>query len=195
MTVQSSVGSVRRDAEHRSRVRPSYCADAVPVVGRALRKRGHQRVRQHVVAARHARLRVGIAVREQLALVGDDERVALRRRRGCGRPSATALRGSTGRRASPARIVVEPNRDDRRRQKIVVDRERRHENALDVERLPSRARSPSAFRGGSRRSAAPFSSSSVSSLNSGNSQDEVLEDAVLLPPLKAGLLRGRRRPP
>ena len=143
----------------------------------------------HVVAARDPRLRVRIAVREQLTFAGDDERVALRRRRGCDRPCATALRGSAGRPASRRASSF------RRTATIAVGRrsssteKREIRTPSIVEALRAGHASRSACRAGSRRSAAPFSSRSVSSLNSGNCKTKFLRMRSCCHCCKAGLLQ------
>ena len=79
--------------------------------------------------------------------------------------------------------------EHRRRQQIVVDADRRHRDAVDDRRRVLRDRRRAARRRGSRRRAAPASSNSVISRNSRNCEDVVLEDAILLPLLEAGVLQ------
>ena len=85
----------------------------------------------HVVAAGDARLRRRVAVREQLAVAGDDQRVALLADADAVDHPPHLFEVQPADEPSAAVRSIEANRDDRRRQKVVVNGEARHQRALD----------------------------------------------------------------
>ena len=151
-----------------ARARRRTASEAICSSGARRSMRATSGCAAHVVAARDARFRVRVAVREQLAFVGDDERVAVLADANAVDHPPHLFEVQPADEPAAAVAVHEPNRDDRRRQQVVVDREARHQRAVDVRRLPS----PGRVDGGRAERldtiGCPLSSSSVSSLNSGN---------------------------
>ena len=148
----------------------------------------------HVVAARHTRLRIRVAMRQQQAFVGDDERIPWSPTRMRSTIRHIASRFKSPDEPSAALAVVETDGDDRGRQQVVVDREARHQRALDGDAL----RSGHADSGVPRRldtMGRPFSSSSVSSRYSGNSSTKFLRMRSCCHALRGRSAAGRPQRP
>ena len=168
MTVQPSCAM---RAATPSWLRPSSSTySATPARASWLRARGgDQRMAAHVARLRDERLLVGVAVRDELAAGRDDQREAvLADADPIDHPPhffEAELADEPAGRLVQARQV---DREDRRRQQVVVDADRRHRDAVDRQLRVLRDRRRAACRRGSSRSSRRYSSNSVISRNSRN---------------------------
>ena len=173
-----------------------HLAALVPVLlragGHALGHRLHlreDRVLQHGVAACHAGLRVRVAVCQEEAVACDDEGVAAFADTDAVDHPPHLLKIQAPDEPLAVLCPVESDCHDRGGQQVhVVDREARHQGALDVD--PFRAgHTDGGLAEAARDGRTPVLIEQRQLAILGKLEDEVLQDAVLLPALEACLLQ------
>ena len=171
--------------------RPSSSILARRPAPRRCARTADQRMVRHVARLRDERLLVGIAVRDERAVGRDDQREAVLADADAVDHPPHFLEAELA--DQPAGGLVEARQVDGEDASSAAGRRRRGSatstTPSSVDGAPARE---SATRGWPTRlvaTGAPASSNSVISRNSRNCEDVVLEDAVLLPRLQAGVLQ------